>query len=94
MPRIPDPRFELSRITPTDWLIHDLRYRANDPRRIVACVYEHSPVEVEIVWLRDLPLAASYGSAFDALDDLTRLHSRRARSVTPGAQEASPPALV
>lgn len=94
MPRIPDPRFELSRITDTDWLIHDLRYRANDPRRIVACVYEYSPVEVEVVWLRDVPLAASYCSAFEALEDLTRLHSKKKAARQAAAQEPSPPALV
>lgn len=83
MPRIPDPRFELTKITDTEWLIHDLRYRPNDPRNVVACVYEYSDVEVEVVWLRSLPLATRYTSSFDVLAEVKQMYQRDTRgSVT------------
>lgn len=80
MSAMPDPRFELTRITDTEWLILDHRYRKNDARHTVACIYELDGVEVEVVWLRDLPLATSYMSAVDVLDEVRRFHApRRAR---------------
>ncbi|HWS49949.1 MAG TPA: hypothetical protein VN241_02970 [Microbacterium sp.] len=94
MPRIPDPRFELSKITSTEWLIHDLRYRSNDPRSLVACVYEYSEVEVEVVWLRELPLATQYTSAFDALDELLRMYRRDRSAPVAAGRDTSAPALV
>ncbi len=75
-------RFELRRVTDTEWVILDHRYRANDPRRPVASVYALSDTEVEVNWLRDLPMSLSYQSAFDVLEDLRRLY-RKDRSRRP-----------
>lgn len=77
MSALPDPRFELRKITDAEWVLLDHRYDQNDSRRTVACVYQVDAVEVEVVWLRDLPLATSYMSAIDALEDLQRFHSPR-----------------
>lgn len=72
MSAMPDPRFELKKITETESLILDHRYASDDARRTVACVYQLDDIEVEVLWLRDLPLASYYMSAADALDDLQR----------------------
>ena len=74
---MPDPRFELRKITDTEWRILDHRYAQDDSRRTVACVYQVDAVEVEVVWLRDLPLASSYMSAADVLEDVQRFHAPR-----------------
>lgn len=76
MSLMPDPRFELKKITDSEWLILDHRYRSDDARRTVACVYEMEPHLVEVVWLRDLPLAASYMEPADVLQDVDRFYSR------------------
>ncbi|MBQ3357387.1 hypothetical protein ACTJKK_13575 [Microbacterium sp. 22179] len=79
----PEPRYVLRRITPTEWVINDQRFPANDPRHIVACVYEYAETEVEVVWVRDLPLAMRYSNAFEVLADVERMHgsSRATRPV-------------
>lgn len=81
---MPDPRFELRKITDTEWLILDHRYEPNDARQTVACVYQVDTVEVEVVWLRDLPLARYYLSATDALEDVQRFYqpTRARRPIT------------
>ena len=79
MSDIPDPRFVLHRITSSEWVINDLRYPENDPRHVVACVYELAETEVEVTWLRELPLALRYGSAFEVLEEVERMqHTGRA----------------
>jgi len=77
MSAMPDPRFELRKITDTEWLILDHRYASNDSRQTVACVYQVDAVEVEVLWLRDLPLANCYMSAMDVLEDVQRFHAPR-----------------
>jgi hypothetical protein len=79
----PDPRYVLRRITPSEWVINDRRFPSNDPRHIVACVYEFAETEVEVVWVRDLPLASRYCNAMDVLEDLERMQetSRATRPV-------------
>jgi hypothetical protein len=81
MSELPDPRFILNRITSSEWVINDLRYPSDDPRHVVACVYEFAETEVEVTWLRDLPLATRYGTAFEVLEDVERMRdsSRAAR---------------
>ena len=74
MSEVPEPRYVMNRLTSSEWIINDLRYPSNDPRHVVACVYDVEETEVEVTWLRQLPLAIRYGSAFDALADLERLH--------------------
>lgn len=85
-----EQRFELRRVTDTEWVILDHRYRANDSRRAVASVYTLSDTEVEVTWLRDLPMAVSYHSAFDVLEDLRRLY-RKDRARRPIAIPHMPP---
>lgn len=67
-----DPRFELRKVTETEWLILDHKYAAHDARQTVACVYQVGTVEVDVLWMRDLPLANSYMSADDVLSELQR----------------------
>lgn len=80
-----DARFELNKITDTEWLILDHRYRSDDSRRTVACIYEMSPVEVEVIWLREVSLCASYSSPLAVLDDVrgffARSRARRPREI-------------
>lgn len=75
MSPMPDPRFELKKITDSEWLVLDHLYVANDARREVACVYLLDQTDVEVVWLRDLPLAVRYTSAFDVLEDVQRFYT-------------------
>lgn len=74
-----DPRFELKKVTTSEWLILDSKYASGDLRRTIACIYEMSPVEVEVMWLRNIPLARCYNSAFDALEDVHRFYAPRRR---------------
>ncbi|MDQ0645628.1 hypothetical protein [Microbacterium murale] len=76
MSPMPDPRFELKKITDTEWLVLDHRYVASDARRTVACIYQLEQTDVEVVWLRDLPLAERYTGAFDVLEDVERFYTR------------------
>ena len=76
MSPMPDPRFELRRITRTEWLIIDHRYGSDDSRQTIACVHALEECEVSVTWLRDLPLALSYQTAFDVLEDVQRFYGR------------------
>jgi hypothetical protein len=86
----PDPRYVLRRVTPSEWVINDRRYEANDARHVVACVYEYADTEVEVVWLRDLPLAARYTTAQEVLQEVTRVQDS-SRSTRPIAIPHLPP---
>lgn len=70
-------RFELKRVTTSEWLVLDVKYPPGDLCRTVACVYETGPADVDVTWLRDLPLASRYRSVRDVLDDVRGLYSRR-----------------
>ncbi|MEW2008645.1 MULTISPECIES: hypothetical protein [Microbacterium] len=83
----------LHRITPSEWVINDLRYPPNDPRHVVACVYELADTEVEVTWLRDLPLAIRYGTAFEVLEEVERMQGA-SRATRPIAIPHRPPLLA
>ncbi|MEE6390159.1 MULTISPECIES: hypothetical protein [Microbacterium] len=83
----------LHRITPSEWVINDLRYPPNDPRHVVACVYELADTEVEVTWLRDLPLAIRYGTAFEVLEEVERMQGA-SRATRPIAIPSRPPLLA
>ncbi|MCT2223967.1 MULTISPECIES: hypothetical protein [Microbacterium] len=83
----------LHRITPSEWVINDLRYPQNDPRHVVACVYELADTEVEVTWLRDLPLAIRYGTAFEVLEEVERMQGA-SRATRPIAIPSRPPLLA
>lgn len=89
----PDPRYVLRRITPSEWVINDLKFGADDPRQVVACVYELDQTEVEVVWLRDLPLAIRYSSPFEVLEEVERLQGA-SRATRPIAIPHLPPLLA
>lgn len=93
MSPMPDPRFELHRITPTEWLILDHRYGRDDARRNIACVYALNEHEVSVTWLRELPLALYYQTAFDVLEDVQRFYGRD-RSQRPSPIPHMPPPLM
>lgn len=93
MPGDPDPRYVLNRITPSEWVINDRRYPENDPRHLVACVYEYAETEVEVVWLRDLPLAIRYSDAYQVLEDVSRMQDST-RATRPIAIPHLPPLLA
>lgn len=86
-------RFELRKVAERDWLILDHRYPADDPRRTVGCVYEVDQYEVEVMWMRSLPIATRYMSPADALDDVRRLHEKD-RSTRPLTIPHLPPLLA
>ncbi|MCT1396576.1 hypothetical protein M4D51_12660 [Microbacterium sp. p3-SID338] len=83
----------LHRITPSEWVINDLRYPPNDPRHVVACVYELADTEVEVTWLRDLPLAIRYGTAFEVLEEVERMQGA-SRATRPISIPHRPPLLA
>ncbi|MCR2762531.1 hypothetical protein NQ152_03300 [Microbacterium sp. zg.B48] len=72
MARAVDSRFELKRLTATEWVINDNWFAFNDPRRTVACVDEISQLEVEVIWLRELALPDRYPSIAGVLEDVAR----------------------
>lgn len=77
-------RFALCRVTSMEWVIRDRRHAPNDGDGTVACVYQIEDDEVEVMWLRDLPLMSRYKTPDEALADLRRLHTRsRADRPTP-----------
>lgn len=80
---MPEPRFELRSVSETEWSIVDHKYQDDDARGIVARVYEVGTVEVDVVWMRDLPMASTYMSAEDVLVDLRRFYAVPDRSTTP-----------
>lgn len=90
MSDVPDPRCALRRVSRSEWVISDLRYPPDDSRHAVARVYELDETEVEVVWLRDLPLATRYGSALAVLDDVQRMLSV-SRATRPVAIPHLPP---
>ena len=89
----PEPRYVMNRLTSSEWVVNDRRYPPNDTRHVVACVYEVAETEVEVNWLRELPLASRYASVFEVLEDIERLH-RSLRSTGPIAVTPTPPLLT
>lgn len=83
-------RFELRKITRTEWLVLDHRYVPDDPRRTIACVYVLDENEVTVTWVRDLPLRLAYQTPFDVLEDVQRFY-QRARSQPPISIPHRPP---
>lgn len=75
-----DPRFEVKRITPTEWLILDARYDPGDVRHTRACLHEREGDLVEAIWVSGVPLASYYLTPQDALDDVLRHHRGTRRS--------------
>lgn len=88
---MPDARFELRKVTDTEWLILDHKYAAHDARQTVACIYQVDTVEVDVIWMRDLPLASCYMSADDVLRDLRRFHATPDRTTAPITIPHEPP---
>ena len=72
MARSANLRFELKRLTSTEWVINDNWFTLNDPRRTVACVDQVYDDEVEVVWLRELSLPSRYPSVNAVLSDVSR----------------------
>ncbi|SEB65733.1 MULTISPECIES: hypothetical protein [Microbacterium] len=89
----PEPRYVLHRVTPSEWVINDRRYEASDPRHVVASVYEYADTEVEVVWLRDLPLAVRYTTPYEVLEEVTRVQDS-SRSTRPIPIPHLPPLLA
>ncbi|MFJ2541440.1 hypothetical protein [Microbacterium sp. NPDC087589] len=86
----PDPRYVLHRVTPSEWVINDRRYESHDARHVVACIYEYADTEVEVVWLRDLPLAVRYATPAEVLEEVTRVQDS-SRATRPIAIPHLPP---
>lgn len=83
MDHVPDPRFVLTQVSAEAWAIHDLHYPEADHRRVVCRIYADTPVDVEVHWLRDLPLALRYPTVQDVLDSVQRFQdaSRATRPI-------------
>lgn len=92
MTELADARFELRKVAEREWLILDHRYGADDPRRTVGCVYEVDEYEVEVMWMRRIPLASRYMSPIDALEEVRRMESRN-RATRPIPIPHRPPLL-
>ncbi|PVE95872.1 hypothetical protein [Microbacterium sp. TPD7012] len=92
MTELADARFELRKVAEREWLILDHRYGAEDPRRTVGCVYEVDEYEVEVMWMRRIPLASRYMSPIDAFEEVRRMESR-SRATRPVPIPHRPPLL-
>ena len=79
----PDGRYVLVQVSSSDWTIHDLHYPEHDHRRLVCTIFEDAPTDVEVRWMRDLPLALRYSSVHEVLDAVSRFQetSRATRPV-------------
>ncbi|GAA1973371.1 hypothetical protein [Microbacterium pumilum] len=75
-------RWELQRIGPCDWVIHDLRHPPPDARDLLASVSDDGD-EVVVTWHRDVPLATRYVTAEAARDDVVRWMSRQPGGTRP-----------
>ena len=62
-------RLEAKRVSAVEWVIHDHAYAENDPRRVVACIWEADRGEYEVTWVRRLPLPRWYDSVSAVLED-------------------------
>lgn len=67
-----NPRFEVRRLTSTEWVINDHWFPPGDPRHAVACVDEIRDDVVEVVWIRELWLPDRYCSIQQVIDDISR----------------------
>lgn len=78
-----DQRFALVPISAQSWVIHDLHYPDGDHRRVVCRIYADTPADVEVLWLRDLPLALRYPAADDVLESVRQFQdaSRATRPI-------------
>lgn len=62
------PRYEMRRLTDSEWLILDDRYDCSDARHTVACVSRVSADQVEAIWLRPVSDRCRYPSVADVLE--------------------------
>lgn len=69
--------FVLRRVSGTEWLIQDLSYAQTDARHVIACIEETLDGDVEIVWLREVPLPARHLTARAVLSDLRCWQTRQ-----------------
>lgn len=88
----PEPRYVLRPVTASDWVINDQRYDADDPRHVVACVYD-AEGGVEVVWLRDLQLETHYQRASEVLAAVAQAKDP-SRATRPIVIPSRPPLLA
>lgn len=83
MEQVPEPRFTLVKVSETDWAIHDLHHPEGDHRRVVCRIYDDAPTDVEVIWMRDLPLALRYPNVHEVLEAVERFQdaSRATRPI-------------
>jgi hypothetical protein len=74
-------RLEAKRVSSAEWVIHDHAYAENDPRRVVACIWEADPGEYEVTWVRRLPLPRWYDSVAAVLEDASAFTPAKAKPV-------------
>ncbi|MFS0892866.1 hypothetical protein [Microbacterium sp. 179-I 3D3 NHS] len=86
-------RFVLTQVSPDAWAIHDMHYPEGDHRRLVCRIYEHTPIEVEVLWMRDVPLAPRYTSVHEVLESVTHFQGAK-RATRPIPIPHRPPATI
>ena len=74
-------RLEAKRVSSAEWVIHDHAYAENDPRRVVACIWEADPGEYEVTWVRRLPLPRWYDSVAAVLEDASAFTPAKVKPV-------------
>ena len=92
MSDLPMARFELRKVSKNEWLILDHVYDESDPHRTVGCIDELDTHEVDVMWIRKIPLAKRYLSPVDALDDVRRFYEI-SRATPPIPTPRRPPLL-
>lgn len=83
--------YELSRVDEHHWLIHDHSASPHDAAHLVACIHIAGEDDVEVLWLRDVPLPTRYATAGDVLDDLVMWTTRSRGGSRPVPIPARPP---
>lgn len=61
-------RFEMRRLTESEWLILDDGFDRSDARHTVACVSRLSAEQVEVIWLQPVAERINYDSVADVLE--------------------------
>lgn len=77
----PDERYVATQLGAIEWALHDNRHPVDDPRHVLAHIWQVGQDECEVSWMRDLALPTRYESVSDVLADVRQLTSRRTKPV-------------
>ncbi|PRB04258.1 hypothetical protein [Microbacterium sp. MYb64] len=76
-------RFEMRRLTESEWLILDDGFDRSDARHTVACVSRLSAEQVEVIWLQPVAERIRYDSVADVLEAVRSAPQQQRRAGGP-----------